>query len=124
MNCNEKIKQLRKTIESMLASDFLAIAAKEINYSLQNRVFACRIDRDGTQVECKSFFQKNAKFAKLCLQKLACKNDCLKQKCCANLSRKVWPLLNQPTSHGPFRPKLWMPIAILFVEIFQKEKSW
>ena len=43
---------------------------------------------------------------------------------CANLTKKFWPLLNQPASHGPFRPKLWMPLAIVFVEIFQKEKNW
>ena len=35
-----------------------------------------------------------------------------------------WPLVNQPASHGPFWPKLWMPLATIFVEIFQKEKKW
>ena len=43
---------------------------------------------------------------------------------CANLRKKFWPLLNQPASHGPFRPKLWMPLATIFVEIFEKEKKW
>ena len=43
---------------------------------------------------------------------------------CANLRKKFWPLLNQPASHGPFRPKLWMPLATIFVEIFEKEKNW
>ena len=43
---------------------------------------------------------------------------------CANYTYKFWQLLNQPTSHGPFRPKLWMPLATIFVEIFQKEKNW
>ena len=38
--------------------------------------------------------------------------------------KKFWPLLNQPASHGPFRPKLWMPLATIFVEIFEKEKNW
>ena len=43
---------------------------------------------------------------------------------CANLRKKFWPLLNQPASHGPFWPKLWMSLATVFVEIFQKEKNW
>ena len=43
---------------------------------------------------------------------------------CANLTKNFWPLLNQPASHGPFRPKLWMPLATIFVEIFQKGKNW
>ena len=43
---------------------------------------------------------------------------------CANLRKKFWPLLNQPASHGPFWPKLWMPLATIFVEIFEKEKNW
>ena len=30
----------------------------------------------------------------------------------------------RPASHGPFQPKLWMPLATIFVEIFQKEKKW
>ena len=43
---------------------------------------------------------------------------------CANFSWKFWQLLNQPASHCPFRPKLWMPLATIFVEIFEKEKKW
>ena len=43
---------------------------------------------------------------------------------CANLRKNFWPFLNQPASHGPFRPKLWMPLATIFVEIFQKGKKW
>ena len=38
---------------------------------------------------------------------------------CANLARKFWPYLNQPASHGPFRPKLWTALGTVFVEIFQ-----
>ena len=37
--------------------------------------------------------------------------------------KKFWLLLNQPASHGPFWPKLWMPLATIFVEIFEKEKK-
>ena len=37
---------------------------------------------------------------------------------CAKLTKKFWPLLNQPASHGPFRPKLGTPLATVFVEIF------
>ena len=37
---------------------------------------------------------------------------------CANLVKKFWPELKQPASHGPFRPKLWTPLATVFVEIF------
>ena len=33
-------------------------------------------------------------------------------------------MLNQPASHVPFWQKLWMPLATIFVEIFQKEKKW
>ena len=43
---------------------------------------------------------------------------------CAYLMKKFWPKLNKPASHGPFRPKLWMSLATVFVEISQKEKSW
>ena len=42
---------------------------------------------------------------------------------CATLTKKFWPLLNQPASYGPFWPKLWVPLAFIFVEIFQKEKD-
>ena len=42
---------------------------------------------------------------------------------CANLTKKIWPLLNQPASKGQFWLKLWMPLATIFVEIFQKEKN-
>ena len=42
---------------------------------------------------------------------------------CAKLTKKFWPLLNQPASHGPFQPKLGMPLATVFVEIFQIEKK-
>ena len=42
----------------------------------------------------------------------------------AKLTKKIWLLLTQPASYGPFRPKLWMPLATIFVEIFQKEKKW
>ena len=37
---------------------------------------------------------------------------------CANLTKNIWPLLYQPASHGPFWPKLWMPLETVFVEIF------
>ena len=43
---------------------------------------------------------------------------------CANLIKNFLLLLNQPASHGPFEPKLWMPLATIFVDIFQKEKKW
>ena len=43
---------------------------------------------------------------------------------CAKLTWKFQPLLNQPASYGPFWPKLWRPLATLFVEIFWKEKNW
>ena len=39
------------------------------------------------------------------------------------LIKRFWPLLNQPASHSPFLLKLWMPLATIFVEIFQKEKK-
>ena len=38
------------------------------------------------------------------------------------MTKKFWLLLNHPASHGPFRPKLQMPIGTIFVEIFKKEK--
>ena len=37
---------------------------------------------------------------------------------CANLTKNFLPLLYQPTSHSPFRPKLLMLLATIFVEIF------
>ena len=37
--------------------------------------------------------------------------------------QKFWQLLNWPVSHGPYWPKLWMPLATIFVEIFLKEKT-
>ena len=43
---------------------------------------------------------------------------------CAKLAQKFWSLLNQPASHGPFRPKLWTSLATVFVDIFWKEKNW
>ena len=42
----------------------------------------------------------------------------------AKLTSKFRPLLNQPAGHGPFWPKLRMPLATIFVEIFEKEKNW
>ena len=33
-------------------------------------------------------------------------------------------MVNWPASHGPFWPKLIMPLATIFVEIFLKEKNW
>ena len=48
---------------------------------------------------------------------------CLSQVC-AKLAQKFWSLLNQPASHGPFRPKLWTSLATVFVDIFWKEKNW
>ena len=42
----------------------------------------------------------------------------------SKLTKKFWPLLNQPASYGPFRPKLWWPLATVFVEIFWNEKNW
>ena len=50
-------------------------------------------------------------------------NICLSHVC-ANLTKKFWPLLNQPASHSPFRPKLWTSLATVFVDIFWKEKNW
>ena len=38
--------------------------------------------------------------------------------------QKFWRLLYWPASHGPFWPKLWMPLVNIFVEIFLKEKNW
>ena len=35
-----------------------------------------------------------------------------------------WPSLYQSASHGPFCPNILMPLATIFVEIFQKEKKW
>ena len=32
-------------------------------------------------------------------------------------------MLNWPASHGPFWPKLIMPLVTIFVEIFLKEKK-
>ena len=43
---------------------------------------------------------------------------------CDDLMKKIWLLLNWPASHSPFWPKLWMPLAAVFVEIFSKEKNW
>ena len=40
------------------------------------------------------------------------------------MTKEFWPLLNVGTSHGPFWPKPWMPLATVFVEIFSKEKNW
>ena len=42
---------------------------------------------------------------------------------CAKLTTKFLLLLNQPASNGPFRPKLWMALATVFVGIFWK-KFW
>ena len=42
----------------------------------------------------------------------------------AKLTSKFWPLLNQPARHGPFRPKLWMALATVFVGIFFRKKFW
>ena len=36
---------------------------------------------------------------------------------CAKLTKKFRPLLNQPASHCPFRPKLWTSLATVFVDI-------
>ena len=33
-------------------------------------------------------------------------------------------MVNWPASHGPFWPKLIMPLATVFVDIFLKEKNW
>ena len=43
---------------------------------------------------------------------------------CAKLTKKFLPLLNQPASHGPFRPKLWTALATAFVGIFFRKKFW
>ena len=40
------------------------------------------------------------------------------------MTPKFWQLLNWPASQGPFQPKLIMPLATVFVEIFLKEKNW
>ena len=42
----------------------------------------------------------------------------------AKLTSKFWPLLNHPTRHGPFRPKLWTALATVFVGIFFWKKFW
>ena len=42
----------------------------------------------------------------------------------ARLTKKFWPLLNQPASYGPFQPKLWWPLGTVFVEIFWNGKNW
>ena len=38
--------------------------------------------------------------------------------------QKFWLLLNQPACYGPYQPKIWTPLATLFVEIFWNEKNW
>ena len=43
---------------------------------------------------------------------------------CAKMMQKFWPLLNQPACYGPYRPKIWTPLATVFVEIFWNEKNW
>ena len=43
---------------------------------------------------------------------------------CAKLTQKFLPLLNQPASNGPFRPKLWTALATVFVGIFFRKKFW
>ena len=43
---------------------------------------------------------------------------------CAKLTKKLWPLLNQPASYGPFRPKLRWHLEAVFVEIFWNRKNW
>ena len=40
------------------------------------------------------------------------------------MTQKFWQLLNWPASHGPFWPKLIIPLATVFVEILLKEKNW
>ena len=44
-------------------------------------------------------------------------------KVCDDLTQTFRQLLNGPASHGPFQPKLIMPLATVFVEIFLKEKK-
>ena len=47
---------------------------------------------------------------------------------CGEQMLKIWKkncrLLNKPACHSQFWPKLWIPLATLFVERFQKEKNW
>ena len=39
--------------------------------------------------------------------------------------QKFWQLLNWPASHGRFWPKLWMPLATVFVDCdIIKRKNW
>ena len=40
------------------------------------------------------------------------------------MTKKILPLLNQPASHSPFRPKLWTALATAFVGIFFRKKFW
>ena len=42
----------------------------------------------------------------------------------ANMTKKFCPFFKWPAHHGPFQPKLWTPLATVFVEIFQREKIW
>jgi len=42
----------------------------------------------------------------------------------ANPTKKPWPQLNQPASHGPPRPKPRTAPATAPAETFQKEKKW
>ena len=42
----------------------------------------------------------------------------------AKLRKMFWPFLNQPASYGPYRPKLWWPLATAIFEIFWNGKNW
>ena len=43
---------------------------------------------------------------------------------CANLMKKILPLLNWPARNGPFLPKFWTALATVVVGIFFRKKFW
>ena len=43
---------------------------------------------------------------------------------CANLMKKILPLLIRPVRNGPFLPKFWTALATVIVGIFFRKKFW
>ena len=41
---------------------------------------------------------------------------------CANLMKKILPLLNRPARNGPFLPKFWTALATVIVGIYFSRK--